>query len=87
MADSRCNDDVVTVPDTVRVGYIVALQQPRCLTVPNLIKISQIVLRYRYFSIFQDDDCPPSWICLERIWTTHNSWWSLSLCKIWLWWM
>ena len=41
----------------------------------------------RVIVIFQDGGCLPSWICLEHIWTTHEeycTWWSLSLCKIWL---
>jgi len=28
--------------------------------------------RYGRFSIFQDGDQPPSWICFTRVWTTHE---------------
>jgi len=42
-----------------------------------------------FFVIFQDGGCRPSWICLNILClvltTADSTWWSLSLCKIWLW--
>jgi len=29
-------------------------------------------LVYGDFSIFQNDGLPPSWICYEHVWTTHE---------------
>ena len=31
-----------------------------------------VLLRYGDFSIIQDGGRPPSWICDERVWTTHE---------------
>jgi len=49
--------------------------RPRCITVPNFIKIGRPVARlqrYWYISIFQDGGHPPFFICLGHIWTTHG---------------
>ena len=35
---------------------------PTCITVPNLIKIGQMVAEMWWFNGFQNGSCPPSWI-------------------------
>ena len=46
--------------------------RPMCVITPSFAPISQTFRRYNHFSIFQDGDRPPSWICVTRVWTTHE---------------
>jgi len=53
---------------------------------PNRVEIGQTVAEIQQLMIFKDGGRSPSWICGARICTfyTDSTWWSLSLCKIWL---
>ena len=39
---------------------------------PNLVEIAQNAAEIWRFSIFQDGDRPPCWICCVSDWTTHE---------------
>jgi len=40
---------------------------------PNFVKIGEVVAELSPFFDFYDGGCPPSWICFQRLWTTHEA--------------
>ena len=51
----------------------------RRVIVPSFVKIGQTVAETSRFNGFQNGDRPPSWICLARIWTTHDEYLVVSI--------
>ena len=52
---------------------------PRCITVPNFVKIGRSIEEILRFFEFSRWPPPPSWICLGHIWTTHSEYLRVSI--------
>jgi len=77
---NRCGDIAIFVIFKMAAAAILDFQKfeiltvdpPICVTVPNLIKIGQMVAERWRFNVFQNGGRPPSWICWAPIGTTHD---------------
>jgi len=64
--------------------WLTESREPRCITMLNVVEISQQFLRYHDFLIFQDGGHAPSWIVkiVKFYWLTGPQGWDASPCQI-----